>query len=125
VLALLVAGLGGTAFASQTLADEATPAASASPAAARTATVDTKNFAFAPSELKIATGTKVTFTNSDPASHTVTSADSDAKGKAAFDSGDLAQNASWSHVFDKAGTYKYFCAYHTYMKGTIVVTAPK
>jgi len=28
---------------------------------------------------------------------------------------------TWSHVFAKAGTYKYFCAYHSYMRGTVIV----
>jgi plastocyanin len=91
----------------------ASPAASASAAAA--ATVDIKDFAYKPDTLTVAVGKKVTFTNSDDTAHTVTSTDK------AFDSGNLDKNASWSHVFEKAGTYTYVCAYHAFMKGTIVV----
>jgi plastocyanin len=94
----------------------ASPAAPASESASATpAAVDAKDFAFAPPTVTIAAGTKVTFVNSDPVAHTVTAADK------SFDSGNMDQNATWSHVFDKAGTYAYVCSYHPYMKGTIVV----
>jgi plastocyanin len=102
------------ASAAPSAAASSSPAASAS-AAAAPAAVDTKDFAFAPATLTVAVGTKVTFKNSDPVAHTVTAADK------SFDSGNLDQNATWSHVFDKAGTYKFICTYHPYMKGTIVV----
>ncbi|MBD5635002.1 MAG: hypothetical protein IAI49_11035, partial [Candidatus Eremiobacteraeota bacterium] len=53
--------------------------------------------------------------NSDTTAHTVTAADK------SFDSGNMTQGASWSHVFAKAGTYTYVCTYHSYMEGTVVV----
>jgi len=87
----------------------ADPVASAAPSAAASSSPA------APATLTVAVGTKVTFKNSDPVAHTVTAADK------SFDSGNLDQNATWSHVFDKAGTYKFICTYHPYMKGTIVV----
>ena len=100
-------------------APEASPAAG-STAAAKSVTVNTLHFAYDPSPVTVAAGAKVTFKNSDATAHTVTAADGG--DKPAFDSGDMPQNATWSHVFAKAGTYRYFCQYHTYMKGTIVVT---
>ena len=41
-----------------------------------------------------------------------------------FDSGSLAQNATFSHTFNTAGTFPYYCRVHgAMMQGTIVVTA--
>ena len=94
---------------------DVSPSASPSAAAAIVTSVDTKDFAYKPATLTVPTGTKVTFKNSDAIAHTVTALDK------SFDSGNLDQNATWSHVFDKAGTYKYTCTYHAYMHGTVVV----
>ena len=80
-----------------------------------TVSVDTKNYAYAPATVEIAAGTTVVFKNSDAVAHTVTASDK------SFDSGDMAQGATWSHVFATAGTYAYVCAYHRYMQGTVVV----
>ena len=99
----------------QTPSAPASPVSSAAPASAKAAVVDTKGFAFAPATITVAVGDKVTFKNSDPVAHTVTADDK------SFDSGNLDQNATWSYVFAKAGTYKYTCAYHSYMHGTVVV----
>jgi plastocyanin len=81
--------------------------------------VNTYHFAYTPNPVTVAVGTKVTFKNSDAVAHTVTS--EDGGDKPAFDSGDMPQNATWSHIFAKAGTYNYYCAYHSYMKATVVV----
>jgi plastocyanin len=102
--------LAGTA---QTAAPSAVPSASASASAA--AVVDTKNFAYAPATITIHPGQTVTFKNSDTIAHTVTAADK------SFDSGNMDQGATWSHIFAKAGTYAYVCAYHSYMTGTVIV----
>jgi len=83
------------------------------PSAART--IDTKNFAYAPATITIHPGDKVVFKNSDSTAHTVTASDK------SFDSGNMDQGATWTHVFAKAGTYTYLCSYHTYMQGTVVV----
>jgi len=63
----------------------------------------------------IRAGSAVLWTNKDGAPHTVTAKDG------SFDSGNLAQGASFSFTFQKAGTYDYFCAIHPSMKGTVVV----
>jgi len=112
VAALAATGIAGLAAVS-TRADVPASAASAAPTA-KTA-VNTKDFAYVPQTLTVAVGQKVTFTNSDAIAHTVTADDK------SFDSGNMDGGATWSHVFDKAGTYKYTCAYHAYMHGTIVV----
>ena len=39
-----------------------------------------------------------------------------------FDSGTMAANGTFSHTFDQPGEYRYICALHPGMKGTVVVT---
>ncbi|HET7814537.1 MAG TPA: cupredoxin family copper-binding protein [Candidatus Baltobacteraceae bacterium] len=82
------------------------------------AVVTIANFAFAPATLTVRAGTTVRFVNNDSEAHTVTA-------KNGFNSGGLDTGDSWSHRFDRPGTYRYFCALHPYMKGTIVVRAAK
>jgi plastocyanin len=113
VLAAAIAATGFAAVAANSTRADVPP--SAAPAAAKAASVDTKDFAYAPATLTVAAGQKVTFKNSDAIAHTVTADDK------SFDSGNMDGGASWSHVFDKAGTFKYTCAYHAYMHGTVVV----
>jgi plastocyanin len=74
-----------------------------------------ENFTFRPERLTIAPGTRVTWINNDDVPHTVT-----ANGKA-FNSGTLDTGDKFSFVFDKPGTYSYFCAVHRHMTGTVVV----
>jgi plastocyanin len=73
------------------------------------------NFAFSPATLTVKTGTKVTWTNNDTVTHTVT----DDQG--AFNSGSLDPGSSFSFKFTKAGTYSYHCNIHHSMTATIVV----
>ncbi len=94
------------------------PSASASAAAAGQKTafsVDIKDFVYVPGSITVPVGSTVMFKNSDSTPHTVTADD------LSFDSKNLDQNQTWSHVFAKAGTYKYVCAYHAFMHGTVVV----
>ena len=73
-------------------------------------------FAFSPSEIRIKSGSTITWTNEDSASHTVSS-DS---GKE-LDSQTLDKGQSYEHTFDQKGTYNYHCKFHSGMKGKIVV----
>ena len=74
-----------------------------------------KNFAFSPNVLKVKAGTKVTWTNEDVASHTVTS------DTGAFGSGLLSPGKSFERVFAEKGTFAYHCEPHPSMKGTVIV----
>jgi plastocyanin len=85
-------------------------------AAAQSVTVDIADFAFSPQVLEIPVGTTVTWTNSDTSQHTATANDG------SFDSGILAQGASFSFTFDTPGTFDYICSLHPNMTGQIVVT---
>ena len=82
-------------------------------------TVAMSNFAFTPATITVTAGQSVRFVNRDEEAHTVTG-----RGNT-FDSGGLDSGQSWTHRFDKAGRYVYFCALHPYMTGTVIVVAPK
>jgi plastocyanin len=75
------------------------------------------NFTFAPATLTVKAGTRVVWTNHDDMPHTVVSAAS----PPLFRSKALDTDDSFSSVFDKPGTYAYFCGLHPHMQGTIVV----
>jgi plastocyanin len=78
--------------------------------------IDIQGFAFNPATLTIPVGTKVTWTNKDAATHTVTS------DTGAFDSKDIANGASFSFTFSQAGTFAYHCAIHPRMVAAVTVT---
>jgi len=90
------------------------PAPSMAPAASATA-VTISGFAFGPASISIPVGSTVTWTNQDGTAHTVTADDG------SFDSGSLAQGATFSQTFDTPGTYTYHCAIHSSMTGTVTV----
>jgi plastocyanin len=111
--------LGGGAAVAQTASPAASPApapsATGSPAAATVTTVHIKNFKYAPDTVTIHPGGTVKFVADDDTPHTVTASDR------SYDSGNLDKGQSWTHAFAKEGTYTYFCTYHTFMKGSVVV----
>lgn len=74
-----------------------------------------QGMSFNPSTITVTAGTKITWTNKDNVSHTVTS-DSNL-----FDSGLLGVNGTYSYTFTTAGTYPYHCKVHTGMTATVVV----
>jgi plastocyanin len=76
-----------------------------------------EGFAFSPAAVEVAVGQEVTWENHDPAEHTVTQ-----EGDNGFDSGTMAQGAAFKTTFDAPGEYRYICALHPGMKGTVVVT---
>jgi len=88
-------------------------------AAAATQSVMIMNFAFAPQNLTINVGDTITWSNHDSAHHTVTSD----PGSAELNSGDLAQDQSYTHTFTTAGTFPYHCDYHPKMLASITVLA--
>jgi plastocyanin len=82
-----------------------------------TAAVTIANFAFDPPTLDIETGTTVTWTNQDSATHTATGTGGE------FDTGNLDQGQSGSVTFDNEGTFNYICSIHPNMTGVINVSA--
>ncbi len=79
------------------------PLAGAAPRAAETKNVTVKDFAFDPKTISINVGDTITWTNEGPAPHTV-SADE----VGGFDSGNLDKGATFSELFDEAGTFAYY-----------------
>ena len=77
--------------------------------------IEVRNFVYAPRDITIKKGTKITWVNQDDVIHTSTS---DTGG---WQSGDIAAQKSWSREFNEIGTYSYHCAPHPYMIGTISV----
>ena len=62
-------------------------------------------------------GTKIHFTNRDDIPHTVV----DAANPRTIKSPPLDTGDSYDRVFDKPGTYTYFCSLHPHMTGTVIV----
>jgi amicyanin len=79
--------------------------------------VSIKDFAFGPQVVTIGVGDSVTWTNDDGAPHTVTFKDGSAGSKSIF------PNQTFARTFDKPGTYEYFCSFHPFMTGRVVVVA--
>ncbi len=73
------------------------------------------NFSFAPATATVPVGTTVTWTNHDDIPHNVVSPEQK------FKSPVLDTDEMFSHTFDVAGTYKYYCSIHPRMTGQVVV----
>ena len=78
-------------------------------------TVTIRNFAFDPAVLTVAHGDTVVWSNTDFVPHSSTARNS------AWDSKEIAANATWRYVPRMAGRYEYYCALHPTMKGAIIV----
>lgn len=81
--------------------------------------------AYSPNPVNIDAGNNVTWTNNDFQVHTVTSGDgpTDPSLGQDFDSGltTLQPGKTFSHIFDSAGEFSYFCQIHPVMVGQVVV----
>lgn len=97
--------------------------------AASTAAVSIIDFEFSPATITVPVGTTITWTNmsASGSDHTTSS---DVGGTAnSWDSGLTNPNASsglkstFSFTFANAGTFTYHCNVHTFMHGTVIVTA--
>jgi plastocyanin len=92
------------------------PVADDTPAAAddrKQVVVD--NFSFTPATAAVPVGTTVTWTNHDDIPHNVVSPEQK------FKSPVLDTDEVFSHKFEAAGTYKYYCSIHPRMTGQVVV----
>lgn len=122
VFLAVIAGVVTTpAFADHMTATVSVPAGSG---ASADAPCVAENTCFDPAEVTVDVGGEVTWSNDDNAAHTVTSgdlsADPDNVGTV-FDSGLFMAGATFSHKFDAAGDYPYFCMVHPWMVGTVTV----
>ena len=82
---------------------------------------ETSNACYLPQDITINAGDTVTWDNVDNAAHTVTGG-SPANGPSGeFDSSLLMAKGVFSHTFDDAGYYDYFCMVHPWMIGSVTV----
>ena len=89
--------------------------------------------AFAPGDLSVPAGTSVTWRNDEVIGHTVTSGAvtgvdattglrTGQTPDGLFDAPLATKGATFTHTFDKPGTYSYYCAIHLGMNSRVVVT---
>ncbi|GAB2743134.1 cupredoxin domain-containing protein [Kitasatospora kifunensis] len=113
-------GTSGTVAVSPPSAAPSTPYTSGQPSAPAAANAVTiRNFAFSPAALTVKAGTTVTWTNTDPDAHTVTSKQGSG---GPLNSAPLTTGATYSYTFTAPGTYPYFCTIHPFMVATVEVT---
>jgi plastocyanin len=92
--------------------------AAGQPVRAADQAVTVQGFAFAPAALNVSVGDKVTWSNKDGATHTVSS---DTSG--VFDGQLTGTTGTFSFTFTQAGTFAYHCNIHTTMTARVVVAA--
>lgn len=100
--------------------DQTSTPSTTNPASAATADVEIKGSDYTQKTITVKVGTKVTWTNKDGVQHDVMP-DED-YGDAFKASEMLSRNETYSFTFTKAGTYKYHCTPHPFMKATVIVT---
>ncbi len=79
-----------------------------------THTVVIEGLKFVPQTLTVKRGDTVVWVNKDPYPHTATA-------KGMFDSGSIADGASWKYTARRAGEHPYICTFHPNMKAILRV----
>jgi len=79
-----------------------------------------------PNEMTVKVGDTITFRNDDAIEHTATSTNDGTDvvsptPSGAFDTGLLKAGEEKQIIFDKVGTFNYFCTIHPFMRGSITV----
>jgi plastocyanin len=116
LIAAAVLAIGLAACSSSSKSASASSSSGTTPAAGA-ADITIKDFAFTTKPVKA--GATVTVTNNGPSTHTVTSDD----GKS-FSTGNVDSGKTVTFTAPSApGTYKFHCSIHTFMTGTLTVTA--
>ena len=78
--------------------------------------VSIQSMSFQPASITVAIGSKITWTNMDATTHTVTSDDG-----TSFNSGNISPQGSYSFTATQTGIYAYHCTIHPDMHGTLTV----
>jgi predicted secreted protein with PEFG-CTERM motif len=82
---------------------------------------DTADGCFIPSPVTVPVGGTVTWDNGDTAAHTSTAGSAAGGPSGVWDSSLIMAGSSFSHTFDSAGTFDYFCMVHPWMVGSVIV----
>jgi plastocyanin len=85
------------------------------------AKVSMKDIAFNPSNITVAKGGSVTWTNDDSVGHDVTKESGPGPDFKSGDPGGIAPGSDFTQKFDTAGSIKYVCTVHPGMEGTVTV----
>jgi plastocyanin len=88
--------------------------------AAPESAVNVQLFKFRPDRIDVAKGSRVTWTNQDQITHTVTSGTPDTPDRA-FDLRLAGKGTSGNVAFPNAGVYPFFCERHPAMRGSVHV----
>ena len=84
---------------------------------------ETADGCFIPSTVTIDIGGEVIWENNDTAAHTITSGTAVDGPDGHWDSSLVMAGSTFSHMFNEAGTFDYFCMVHPWMAGSVVVSA--
>ena len=103
-------------------ADHGTATVTNAPGSSVPGCEETDDGCFIPSMVTIDVGGEVTWDNDDTAAHTITSGTPTGGPDGHFDSSLVMAGSSFSHTFDEAGTFDYFCMVHPWMQGMVMVT---
>jgi len=103
----LLAAISCSSSSQTTTPSETTPTQSSA--------VTIQNLSFSQANITVSVGTKVTWTNKDSITHTVTS------DTGLFDSGPINNGGTFSYTFNNKGVFDYHCTIHPTMKGTVTV----
>lgn len=112
---LLAMAVGGFGFAAH---GQAAPSRTPATATMKKVLIKETNnrYHYTPLKITVAKGTTVTWTNKTDVEHNV----SDTQNGVKIDK-DIEDGKTVSFTFTRAGTYRYHCEYHPYMKAVIVV----
>ena len=117
---LLLFTLSLVSAASPAFADHATVSVSA-PQGTSVPGCEVTNECFVPYEVTIDVGGEVTWSNDDTAAHTVTAGSAGQGPSGEFDSSLFMAGTTFSHTFESAGEFPYFCMVHPWMIGIVTV----
>lgn len=107
--AVLLVGCGGGDGTDQT-------PSSASGGSQSAKTVAIRDYLYKPATITVPAGTTIAFTNHDSTPHTATSRES-----GAFESGSIDTDATGEVRLEESGTFAFYCLFHPFMKGTIII----
>ena len=110
------------AIAPSAFADHGTATVTNAPGSSVPGCENTAEGCFIPSMVTIDVGGEVTWENDDTAAHTVTSGTPTEGPSGVFDSSLVMAGSSFSHTFEDAGSFDYFCMVHPWMQGMVMVT---
>ena len=110
-----VVSLSPSAFADHHAVTVSTPEGTSVPGC------ETTNECYIPYEVTIDVGGMVTWSNDDTAAHTVTGGGAADGPSGVFDSSLFMAGTTFSHTFEEAGEYPYFCMVHPWMEGIVIV----